>query len=268
MLLFSASCFPQLAFTPLNIGSFNSGAYRSHIDDPLSCISNPATFANISALSAAIYTEKKFLLRELNQATGLAAIPVGSAVIGTVMSYGGYDEYNESQLGLAYSRKLGRVCIGIEFNYQSVHIAGYGSDAAIGAVLGTIWHLSDHLNFGIHITNPGGRLQKDHEEKLASSYSMGAGYEPSSQLLIAAEIIKEENKPATVHVGLQYQVMDHLQARVGVMTDTSMPYLGLGWKWKNIGVSVMSSYHPQLGITPGLEIIFLRTDQEKPNPSS
>jgi hypothetical protein len=266
--LSSITCFSQSILSPLNIGSLSIGAYSAHVDDPLSCIANPAALANVSRLSAGMYCERRFLLPELKQVTGIAAIPAGNAVIGTTISYGGYEEYNESQLTLSYGKKLGRVDIGIQFNYTSIHITGFGADGAISAAVGSLWHLTDHLDFGIHITNFGGSFLKNHDEKLNSAFSMGVGYEPSSELLIVMEIIKEEDKVVNVHVGMQYQVMDHFKAKAGISTNTSAPYLGLGWKWKNMGVFLISGYHPQLGITPGLEIIFFSTNREQENPSS
>lgn len=266
--LSSISCFSQSIFSPLNIGGLSTGAFGTRVEDALSCIANPAALAKATRLNASIYSERRFMLRELEQVTGMVTIPAGSVVIGTGMGYGGYEEYNESQLTLACGRKLGRVDIGIQFNYTSIHIAGFGSDGTISGGVGTIWHLSDRLNFGINLSNLGGRFFKAHDEKLGAAYSVGVGYEPSSELLIVLEIIKEEDKVVDVHAGLQYQVKDHLQAKAGISTSTSSPYLGLGWKWKSMGVFVISSYHPQLGITPGLEIIFFSTKPGQANPSS
>jgi hypothetical protein len=58
-------------------------------------------------------------------------------------------------------------------------------------------------------------LGKNDEEKLASVYSMGIGYDASEKFFMSIEIEKEENKPVNVNAGLQYKFLSQLLTRIG-----------------------------------------------------
>ena len=172
--------------------------------------------------------------------------------------YFGSADYNETQLGLVYARKLGtRIDIGAQFNYNGIRIAGYGNASAVSFELGTVLHLSDKLHTGIHLDNPvGGKFGKEQQEKLPSVYTIGFGFEASDKFFVSSEIIKEEDQPVNVSAGMQYKFLPQLMARVGVSSATSSGWLGLGLSLKSFRLDVTTSYHSQLGFTPGLLLLF------------
>jgi hypothetical protein len=45
-------------------------------------------------------------------------------------------------------------------------------------------------------------------------------------------------------------------ARAGIAANTSNLYAGVGLFLKTFRIDVVASYHPQLGITPGLLLIY------------
>ena len=258
--LFLLSSLPGLAQSirnPAGLPYLAAGTYGVHNPDPASCLANPAAFSHLSKTAAAVYTERRFLIRELDLITCVAGIPLGSGVLGFGTGYSGFSDYHESYVAIAYAKKLGRIDLGIRLNYEELHIAGFGMDAAVMAEAGSIWHLSDKLHFGINILNPAGSKFIKSREKTASVILMGLAFEPSAQLSIAGEIIKEEDKPANIRIGFEYTIMDHLFARAGLTTGQSLPWMGIGWQWRDIRAFVFNSYHPQLGISPGLEISFI-----------
>ena len=230
------------------------GAYSNNHVDVFSFQSNQASLAQVKQASAGVYGEKRFLLNELGFYDAVVAVPTGSGNFGLNANYYGFADYNESQLGLAYGRSLGsKVDLGIQFNYYAVRIAGYGNVSAVNFEIGTILHLTDHLNAGLRVYNPlSGKLGKDEKEKLASVYSAGFGYEPSEKFFVGLEIKKEENKPPDVNAGFQYQFLAQLLMRLGVSAATSTIFVGFGFKWRSMRLDATASYHPQLGITPGL----------------
>jgi hypothetical protein len=240
------------------VAYLGAGAYSNHHIDVFSFHSNQAALAEIKNTSAGIYGERRFLLKELSLYNAAIMLPTRSGNFGLDARYYGYADYNETQLGLAYARSLGsKVDIGVQFNYYAVKIAGYGNANSINFEIGTILHLTDKLNAGVHVYNPvGGKLGKNEEEKLPSAYSGGIGYEASEIFFFSLEIEKEEDKPVNVNAGLQYKFLPRLLARAGVSTTNSSMYLGIGFGWSFIRIDATASYHPQLGITPGLLMIF------------
>jgi hypothetical protein len=130
--------------------------------------------------------------------------------------------------------------------------------------LGTMVHLAESLHWGLHIYGPvGGKMGKDKTEKLASVYKTGLGYDASKNLFIAAEIIKEEDKPVNIVAGLQYQFARQFFIRAGVTTEAGSFYLGAGVAWKKFRLDISSGFHPQLGVSPGLLLLFNFKANEK-----
>ncbi len=257
--LLKTSLLPaQTLRKPVSANYIGLGAYSLNHVDVFSFTSNQASLAQLKTAAAGVYGERRFLLDELNNYTAVLALPTGTGNFGLKTNYYGFSDYNETQLGLAYGRKLGnKVDIGAQFNYYDIRIAGYGNSSAISFELGAVMHVSDKLHAGVHVSNPaGGKFGKDQQEKLSSVYTIGLGYDASEKFFVSAEIEKEEDEPVNVNAGVQYKFLPQLLARIGMSTATSSAWFGLGLNIKSFRVDVTTSYHPQLGITPGLMLLF------------
>lgn len=225
--------------------------------DAFSASVNPAVLCRLKDFSAGLYGERRFGLKELSFSSAIVAIPFQHSGVGVNLNYFGSSLYSETQAGLGYAKDLGKIAVGIRFNYHSIRIPTYGSDAAFTAELASIWQLTDQLVTTIQAVNPfGGKFGKNKNEKIASAYKAGIGYEVSSNVFFGAEIIKEQDRPAAVIAGIQYIIASRLFVRAGMNTDIPRPYLGFGWKWKDIRLDISGSYHLQLGFTPGVMILF------------
>lgn len=241
------------------------GAYSLNHSDVFSFTANQASLAQLKHFSAGVFGERRFLLSELNSYTAALGLPTRSGNFGFKANYYGFSDYNETQIGLAYARKLGtKLDLGAQFNYNGIRIAGYGSDAAVSFEIGTVLHVTDKLHAGVHINNPvGGKFGKDQQEKLASVYTFGMGYEASEKVFVSTEIVKEEDQPVNVNAGIQYKFIPQLLARAGMSTTASTAWFGLGLSLKSFRIDVTTAYHQQLGITPGLMLIFnINQDKE------
>ena len=234
------------------------GAYSINHADVFSFTNNQASLAQMKNASAGVYGERRFMLDELSLYQLAIAVPTNSGNFGVKAGYYGFAGYNESQIGLAYARKLGsKMDIGVQFDYNGIQLSGYGNSSAINFEIGATFHLTDKLHAGVHAYNPvGGKYGKNSEEKLASVYTIGLGYEASEKFFVSAEIEKEENQPVNVNAGMQYKFLPQLLARVGIATNTSNAYAGVGLFLKTFRLDIVVSYHPQLGVTPGLMLIY------------
>jgi len=234
------------------------GAYSVNHADVFSFTANQASLAQLKNTAIGVYGERRFLLAELNNYTAAAAFTTSSGNFGLKAMYSGFSDYNETQLGLAYARKLGKkVDIGAQFNYNGISVAGYGNAAAISFELGTVLHITDRLHAGVHVNNPvGGKFGKTQEEKLSSVYTAGFGYEASQKFFLSIELQKEEDQPINVNAGMQYKFIPQLLARVGVSSATSSGWIGIGLILQSFRLDITSSYHQQLGVTPGLLLLY------------
>ena len=83
----------------------------------------------------------------------------------------------------------------------------------------------------------------------------GIGYDASEKFLVSAEIEKEEDQPVNVNAGFQYKFIPQLLVRAGMSSATSSAWVGLGLTVKTFRLDITTSYHPQLGVTPGVLIL-------------
>ena len=233
------------------------GAYSTKQADVFSFGNNQAALASVKTTSVGIYGERRFLLSETSLYSLAAAIPTSLGNFGLQLNYSGFKNFNESKIGLAYSRSLGsKLDIGVQFNYYGYRIPTYGNASTINFEAGAIVHFSEKLNGGIHIYNPvAGKLGKSSDEKLAAAYKLGLGYDASDNFYVSAEIIKEEDKPVNVTGGIQYHFKKQFFVRAGFVSETTSGFGGVGIAWKNLRLDIAANYHPQLGFSPGLLLI-------------
>ena len=245
---------------PITAGYRGSGAYSINQSDVFSFTINQASLAQLKYPSAGIHGERKFLIKELNLYHIVVGLPTRSGNFGLKGIYYGFSDYNQSQIGLAYARKLGsKIDIGLQFDYTSIGITGYGNATGINFELGTVFHLTGKLHTGLHAYNPvGGKIGKGQKEKLASVYTFGMGYDASDLFFVSAEVEKEEAQPININIGLQYKFLPRFLSTVGIGTSTSTAFIGFGLEWNNLRCHITTSYHPQLGITPGLLLMYTR----------
>ena len=236
----------------------NAATYSKDFTDVFSFANNQAALCDLKSASVGVYSEQRFLLQETSVYSLAFALPTVAGGFGFGANYFGYSDYNESQLGIAYGKRLGKmVDIGVQFNYYNIRIAGYGSTSAVNFEMGAMFHLTEKLHFGIHLYNPvGGKFGKSTNEKLASIFTVGVGYDASKQVFISAEIVKEENKVVNVNAGLQYMFAKQFFVRGGIETQLSSPYAGVGFLLNAFRIDIAVNYHPQLGFTPGLLLIY------------
>lgn len=259
LLFITNSIYAQDLQRPLLAVSAGFGAYSQDHADLFSIISNQASLAQLKRASAAVYAERRFLLSELSNYLAVFGLPAGPGNFGLQAGYSGFNDYRETRVGIAYARKLDKkVDAGLRFNYQQIRISsGYGRASAISFDAGVILHVTDKLHAGVLARNPvGGKFGKHSEEKLSSVFAFGMGYDVSGKFFFSAEIEKEEDRPVNINTGVQYQFLPRLMVRGGTSTATSSLWLGAGLLIHSFRLDIVTSYQPQLGISPGMLLLF------------
>lgn len=197
------------------------------------------------------------MLADLSSYQLACALPTSSGNFGLSGNYFGSAAFNQSAIGLAYGRSLGKVDIGAQFNYNQFKVEGYGNASTVNFEGGLILHVSDQFQTGIHFYNPTrASIGKNNEEKLPMVYSFGLGYDVSEKFFIGTEIEKIEDQPVNVNAGFQYAFEKKLFARVGISSATSSFYFGAGFLWNGLRIDVAASLHPSLGMTPGMLLVY------------
>jgi len=241
------------------------GTCSRNFINAFSFTNNQSVLSSQQSLNAGAFDERRFALAELNFCMFALSFPAASGGIGLELNYFGFADYNESKIGIAYGRKLGKIIdAGIQLDYHLFHISGYGNAGAVNFEMGIFLHPAEKITIGLHASNPvGGKIGKNSGEKIASVYKYAMGYEVSNETCISVEIIKEEDRPLYANIGLQYFFAKQFFACIGIETSTASPFGGLGLKWKNIRVDISTRYHPELGFSPALSVVFFTKNEDK-----
>ncbi len=242
---------------PLALPYTSLSAYSKQQPDPFSFTANQAALAPVKNIALAAYCERRFLLAATSAYRFAAVFPTRLGNFGLQLDYAGFKNFNENKIGLAYARSLGpKVDLGIQFNYYGYRVPAYGNASAIYFEAGAIMHFTDKLTGGVHVYNPvGGKLGNTSNEKLASAYKFGLGYDASTSFFVGAELIKEEDRPVNMIAGVQYHFADLFFARAGIISESGTAFAGVGVAWNKLRLDVSASYHPQLGFSPGILLI-------------
>jgi hypothetical protein len=247
----------QTSLLPVSLVYIRTSAYSSNINDAFSFTTNQAALASNKNLSIGFYGERRFMLADLSSYCFALAVPGSSGGFGFTANYFGGATYNESSLGLAYGRTLGKIDVGARFNYCQFKTEGYGSASTANVEAGIILHLNDQLQTGVHIYNPTrASIGKNEDERLPIIYSFGVGYDVAEKVFIGTLFEKVEDRQVNLNVALQYAFERKLFAKAGVATATSTFYFGAGFLWNGFRIDVTASLHPALGISPGMLLLY------------
>ncbi|MEM7105174.1 MAG: hypothetical protein AAF502_18700 [Bacteroidota bacterium] len=243
--------------------SMGNAAVNFH--DINSIFSNQAGLAFLDNWSAMIHAESRFLLPEIKMINAGFAYPTSFGTFGLSVSYFGFDLYNEQKIGISYARKLfDDVAIGVQFDYLGTSIAEYGNSGRFTFEGGVQARLMEMFLVGAHVYSPI-RVSLTENENLPTEFTAGVTWEASDKFLIAVEIEKDIDFPASFHGGLEYLILDKLALRAGVSTQPVQNTFGIGLFLGNLVIDIGSAYHQELGFTPSVSIAFQQKKKSSGN---
>ena len=259
------------------LGARSSGMANASVtlSDLWSIHHNQAGLANIQTITTGIYYQNRFGLNELGVQGFAMALPiqeVSKGVVGVSVTYFGYSQYNDSKIGLAYSKQLGKkYSVGLQLDYLQTRLGGeYGSRAAFAGELGIRAKLLSNLNLGVHIYNPTRSkiseftLQETvFTERIPTIMRAGLSYKFSEQLLLAIEVEKDVYYSPIFKMGIEYRPVNQLYLRGGLATDPVYNTFGFGLYIKNFKLDFSASKHQILGYTSEISLIYGFGKQDK-----
>ncbi|MFH2141177.1 MAG: hypothetical protein ABIJ97_02050 [Bacteroidota bacterium] len=244
---------------PIGSRSAAMGSASVTFQDVWAYSHNQAGLAGLDNITLGFHHENKYFVKEYGLQSFGIAVPTNSGVFGLNMNYFGYSKYNESKIGLSYSRKLlDKLFIGIQLDYFYNHIAdNYGNTGTVAAEIGILAQPIENLYFGAHVFNPTqSKIASYNNERIPTIFRIGIGYKFSDQLYVSVETEKDiDNKPV-YKAGIEYMAIENLYFRAGVKTNPLQNTFGLGYKIKKFRADIAFSTHPQLGITPYISISY------------
>ena len=246
----SLSIHAQAIKYPVGLPSPGLLAYGNKPSD-ISFLANIASLVNYEKPELSVVGERRFLMEELQLFSAAGACKLMGGWTAVALHYHGFETFKSIDAGVAYARSLGRLSLGLKFNYSSSSVAGYNGTSFLYAQTGMLVRLTPRLKFGWQVENFPSSISK-YAGKPRVLYKAGLGYMASPDLLIGTELTKEEDLPLNIHAGFSYTYRRRFFIRAGSQSATGSFYAGAGWAMKELQLHLSVSHHPYLGFSPAL----------------
>jgi hypothetical protein len=234
-----------------------AGAYSHHFSNAFSFVSNPACLGEMQNFQSGILSERKWMLKELENTEMTFCYPMGNGGLGIALQHSGDAGYNEQCLELAYGIKTGRLQVGTEFAYLLDHAAGYRAISFGSARVGICFHVSDKLTAGWALGLPVfGVAGKTNPEKGPQFFNMGFGYECRPDLFMSIQVEKYAGLPVNITAYIEYCYGEQFCFAFGVTGLTGAVYFKSGWKKNRLSIQIYTLFEPVLGFSPGIAILW------------
>jgi hypothetical protein len=234
------------------------GAFTGVKGDLWALWTNPAGIAGMQGPAAGVYFERRYLIPDLNNGAAGFVMPFkGNHFAGIDFNaYGISQYYNESRVGLTYATDIiERLRFGVKFNYTQTSILNYGSASSFFIDAGIQADVTKKIIIGARVYNANrARLDKDLGEDIPTLLSMGVAWKPSDKLMLVSDVEKHFDFPITWRGGIEYKFHPHFCARAGMSTQPATVNGGVGLMLEKLQVDITSSWHDQLGFTPGMSL--------------
>ena len=269
--VFCLSC--TLLLLPLSLagsGRFLSGGRAAAmanasvaIYDTWSVSHNQAGMTHTGNITAALYTENRFLLPELSLASFVVIIPLSGSTLGVSFSGFGNSLYREGKAGIAYARSFGdKLSAGLKISYHYAALAdGYGQNGTAVAELGIIYELKPGLLIASHILNPSRSgwsacPYSGSATNIPTIIRTGLSYSFSDKVMLNLEAAKDIRFPPVFRAGVEYVAGDALVLRTGVSTRPLQNAFGMGFQTGRLKIDMAATYHYALGYSPSVAMVY------------
>lgn len=245
---------------PVGARSAAMGNASVSLSDVWSAHHNQAGLGFMNRISAGVYYENRFMIKELGLKGGAIAIPVKAGAFGLSVSNFGYTSYNENKYSLSFAKAFGKkLSFGIAMDYLTTKIAeGYGSKGVLAAELGIQSRPLKGLTIGAHVFNPThARLTDYNNERIPTIIRLGADYNFSEKVTCAIETEKDMSKKAIFKAGVEYKAVKEFYLRAGISTNPDLGSFGFGLNLKNLKIDVSANYHQVLGVSPQFGLMYV-----------
>ncbi len=251
-LLSTGTCFSQNEYSSQGARVTGMGKAGVCSKDTWSAFNNQAGLAHQKTISAGIYYENRFLLKELSTKAFCVTLPIKKSTLAISANSFGYSLFSKNKFGIAFAKMLGETfSVGIQADYFTTYVGeNYGKSRNISAEIGMLYQPVKNLDIAFHIFNPTrAKLSHYNDERINTNLKLGAAYKFSDKLLIVAETEKEISGKMEFKSGLEYLPVKEFAIRVGMHTKPSILSFGFGLYLNKLKIDIASTLHPQLGIS-------------------
>jgi hypothetical protein len=211
---------------------------------------NVGATAQVKQPGAGLSHQNRFLVNEFKLTHFALVYPSSLGSFNLVAAYFGFNEYNETKLGIGYARCFGkRLCVGLSVNYHHYFVAEASAQPrAFTGELGLLVTVLPSLHLGVHLFNFNqAKLGDGLHEQLPLVARVGVEYAVSKALKLSGEIKKPVGLHECYALALEYMVAELLTLRTGVGFPNAQNSVGVGIRLKGLRINFAYAYRLDLG---------------------
>lgn len=221
------------------------------LSDSWAGLVNPAGITNVSRTTIGASYESPTLVQGISSSNFITVIP--SQLLHTAIGIQnfGFDAYKEQRLSVAFAKRYHHLfAYGITANYHRLNITNYGISSAYSTDAGLHYFLAKTLTLGIAVSNFG--LTKLQGQALGSTFSgfkTGLAWCFFEQGILYAQFEKQMNNKYPIgRLAIAYTLLPSLDIRVGLQSNPSIYYAGIGYYYNHWQIDFASSFQSYLGV--------------------
>ena len=257
LLIFSLNAKAAGEFRSLGGRASGMSGVSVALTDYWSAVNSPASNAWNQGISAGVFFENRFMMKELSYKTVMVSACIKPGAFSFSCTHFGTGMYSELKTGLGYARKFGKkFSAGLQLDYYRFQVSdGYGAANIFNCEAGLYFRPSRQLAVGFHCINPVPvKLSWASGESLPTLIRLGIAYNFTDELLISAEAEKDPVSKACLRLGAEYRFAKTLSARVGMATGPFRFSLGAGILISRFSIDLATEYSQVLGFSPAVSI--------------
>jgi hypothetical protein len=268
-------CLLFLFYIPLSLCALNEptgigarckgmGDVSVAVTDFWAMQNNQAIMPFYNKMAVGVYYDNRYLLKETSTAVVGFVFPVDKKkdFFGISLNHYGGHNFGNLQAGLAYSKSFADVfSFGVQFDYLYNYCcdAMYGHRSGFTFELGMYGKITPDFSMGFHVYNPA-RMKmityNEVKEYIPTLLRLGMAYNFKKKCVIGLDIEKNLEIKMQYHAGIEYIFTEYFILRGGVRLPDFSFSLGLGTQLKNMVIDMALSYHPYLGMSPQITVLY------------
>lgn len=222
---------------------------------------NPAGMHSIQNMSVAVAYQQHYLGADIQSIAAYVAMPIAAnSYVGiNAQSYGIPEVTKLNRFGVVYTKLVGDVIASsITLNHHRYYIQNYVDDSALSVDLGLQWIVNEDIRLGAIYKNISQSYFSDFVERsISQDLSLGAYYNMSSALALSIDYTWDILWSLSIlHGGFEYSISDKFFVRGGISTEPIQYALGLGLSFGQFKLDLASSFHPHLGSSPQMALLY------------
>lgn len=222
---------------------------------PAAATLNPAILALPRPTEVLLYTKRPYAIPGLQETRMMARLKSGTRS-GIAAGVGRFwnPDYSSTDFLLAYGLLLKQnLGIGISTGLIHSRIKGFRGNLAILPGISIQWS-PRHFTGGIFFRHTvSGVLPHDPDSWIIG---VGIGKDLSDQVCLDAIVACLPGMTASIQVGLQYQVLNAWRLALRCQTAPFRYAVESGYQRNRFALRITADWHPQIGITPGVLLVY------------